>query len=160
MLLEERIAAAQILEWPSEFTLADTNIIIVNYPDDDSIDGMFKDFQQGTWTYKNHCGTDLATLSFRHSDRGMRVLAAANGTVVALENSQPDRNYSGAGTANYVILDHGGELYTSYLHLRNNSITVAVGDSVQSIKLRRCSTDIQSFYRSQEFKAPISGTNA
>lgn len=117
-------------DWPLEYTLADKNILIVNYVDDISSLADSIDYAGGVWTYNNHGGTDIDALSFRWSDRGIRVISAAAGTVIGVVNDQPDRNYSPFGSANYVLIDHGGGYYTLYYHLRRNSVTVKINEVI------------------------------
>lgn len=63
-----------------------------------------------------HQGIDFAAPS------GTNVLAAGSGRVLVAEW------YGGYG--NTVIIDHGDGYWTLYAHMRNNSISVKVGDSV------------------------------
>lgn len=65
---------------------------------------------------------------------GSSVHAAASGTVVWVEDT---RVGAGPGVewrelANFIVLDHGGGLFTSYVHLGAGSARVAVGDVVMA----------------------------
>lgn len=62
----------------------------------------------------SHKGIDIGAPS------GSKVIAAASGTVVIATYS--------ASAGNYVMLNHGGGVYTVYMHM--NSISVSVGQSV------------------------------
>ncbi len=79
------------------------------------------------WTYDTHRGHDYYLRTFDEMDLGVPVVAALPGIVVDLHDGEPDRNtVPSSAPSNYVILWHGGSHYTWYLHLRRQSITVAV----------------------------------
>ena len=104
-----------------------------NYVDHRSGPGA-QDYQCGPITYDGHRGTDIPALNFRLMDRGVYAVAAAEGTVVAVQDGQFDRNkrVGTGGYGNHVILEHAGGIRTIYAHLKKNSIRVRVGDSVQA----------------------------
>ncbi|WP_164931453.1 M23 family metallopeptidase [Longirhabdus pacifica] len=67
---------------------------------------------------------------------GKDIIAPAAGTVVAIENTIPD-NIPGEMNeeqllGNYVIIDHGNDEYSYYVHLKQNSVVVQVGDVVNT----------------------------
>ena len=64
----------------------------------------------------NHKGIDIG------ASAGAAIVAAANGTVKAA-------NYSSAA-GNYVMIDHGGGLYTVYMHC--SSLAVSEGTAVSA----------------------------
>jgi hypothetical protein len=96
------------------------------------------------WCYDEHRGTDY-TLSngFTAMDAGSaRVLAAAGGTVIAVEDGNYDRCHADLSSgniscdgypmrANFVALQHPQGWTTRYLHLKRDSIIVQVGDRVR-----------------------------
>lgn len=73
------------------------------------------------------------------------IIATAAGTVVyPTDNDRIDysdgcwtgekgcvRGYDGGGYGNYVVIDHGGGIYSLYGHLYANTITVRAGDTVE-----------------------------
>ena len=128
-------AAYPTYEWPLPYPLHD-NLLIVNYVDLDPTPGLL-DYSDGPHTYDGHRGTDIALYDFRAMDRGTRILAAAPGTVYRLSPLAPgafDRHClsDAVDDGNWVQLDDGDGSYTYYLHLRANSMTVQIGDAVQT----------------------------
>jgi len=78
-----------------------------------------------------HAGIDSALRSFGEMDIGVPVFAALPGVVVLREDGQFDRNTGGSSqSGNLVALSHPGGVLTYYLHLRNGSVAVNLGDSV------------------------------
>jgi hypothetical protein len=68
---------------------------------------------------------------------GEDIVSPGSGTVVAVQSNQPDQEISKVWTTadtnpmgNYVIIRHSGNLYSRYVHMMQNSATVAVGDQV------------------------------
>src|SRR3546814_12815653 len=78
-------------------------------------------------------------------ERGVRVLAAAPGTVVATRDGLPDVNVKliGAdivrdqGLGNAVVLDHGNGWRSYYGHMRRGSIALKPGDRVKAGPVRK-----------------------
>ncbi|HEY6170780.1 MAG TPA: M23 family metallopeptidase, partial [Candidatus Kapabacteria bacterium] len=105
---------------------------IVDYMDQDTNAGQFHDYQCGTLTYDGHLGTDFVIRDFSQMDSGVYVLAAADGRVNFIKDGEFDRSkQSDTGAyGNYISINHGDSLRTLYAHLRKNSLTVNVGDSV------------------------------
>lgn len=105
---------------------------IVNYVDRDPTGGI-RDYRDGTYSYDGHRGIDFTLPNFAAMDRGVSVLAAADGTVWQVHDGEFDR-YSrvnpGTDNPNFVDVYHGNGLLTRYLHLYKNSITVVPGQSV------------------------------
>ena len=62
------------------------------------------------------------------------VIASRSGTVVATHNGCTELNNlhstCGGGGGNWVKIDHGDGTYSIYMHMKNNSLTVKEGDSV------------------------------
>ncbi len=126
------LATYPLFDWPLEYQLHQ-GVLIIGYVDLDGTPGI-RDYQGGTHSYDGHDGTDIRLHSFRSMDRGAPVLAAADGVVTLVENSQFDRQteWLDGVTANRVYLRHANDSYSRYLHLRKNSVTVAVGETVRA----------------------------
>jgi murein DD-endopeptidase MepM/ murein hydrolase activator NlpD len=104
---------------------------ISDYVDVDPRAGTFSDFNGGPYTYDGHAGHDMVLSNFGSMDAGVPDLAAAAGTVVAVQDGNYDRNtMSSNAPANYVEIDHGNGWHTFYYHLRTDTILVHVGDTV------------------------------
>jgi murein DD-endopeptidase MepM/ murein hydrolase activator NlpD len=123
-----------LITWP----LSGTNgraWMINNYVDLDSVASQLLDYLGFTGnlarTYDGHRGIDIDISSFREMDAGTAVVrAAAPGVVEFVREDQFDRNTSCTGTWNVVRIRHGNGYDTVYGHLKQNSVVVAVGDSV------------------------------
>lgn len=103
---------------------------IVNYVDLDGTAGI-QDYRFGVYTYDGHMGTDFTLANFAAMDGGVAVYAARTGTVIEVHDGEFDRNTTQTNApANYVKIDHGGNLETWYWHLRKNSIVVTTGRQV------------------------------
>lgn len=106
---------------------------IVNYVDLDSGGGIL-DYNGGTYTYDGHNAIDFTLANFAAMDAGVDVYAALAGTVAAVHDGEFDRwsrvNPNPGNQPNYVVIDHGGGIVTEYLHLKNASIGVTVGQTV------------------------------
>src|SRR6185436_5799534 len=88
--------------------------VINNYVDLDPTSGTL-DYTggrgSGAKTYDGHLGIDIDAPNFRWMDGGLSiVLAAASGVVIAVHDSEPDRNTSCAGNANIVRVRHADGL--------------------------------------------------
>ena len=69
----------------------------------------------GSGAIKNHTGTDI------YAPKGTKIYASNHGTVIKAEK---DSSYG-----NYVLIDHGGNIYTLYAHA--SKLLVKVGDKVK-----------------------------
>ncbi len=100
----------------------------------------YDDYRCGPLTYDGHNGTDIRIQSIEMMERGVRVLAAAPGTVIRVRDGMPDVHYKLFGRAiindralgNAVIVDHGNGWTTIYAHMRRGSIRVRQGDKVKA----------------------------
>lgn len=107
---------------------------VMNYVDYGVDDDKKTDLNCLARTYDGHKGTDFALLDGAAMVRGVDVLAAADGTVTRLRNSEKDgwhdkdelaairENRKECG--NGIFIDHGDGVETVYCHLKLNSITV------------------------------------
>jgi murein DD-endopeptidase MepM/ murein hydrolase activator NlpD len=123
----------QKLAWPIDGEpFSDVNF--TNYVDLDPTAGI-RDYQNGIASYDGHDAWDIGPWNFQAQDAGIRLYAAADGIVTAVNDGAYDRQtawLSPAPQANYVIVDHGSGWTTIYWHLRRDSVHVRVGDSVQA----------------------------
>ena len=130
LLPKAQSTAFPMLDWPIATTL-NNGLNLRNYVDDDVTSGI-KDYMGNPHSYNGHNGTDIGPTGFRSMDHGIPILAAADGVVIAMEYSRIDRNigptYPDEG--NFVIVEHSGGTQARYWHLRKNSITVNVGETV------------------------------
>lgn len=113
---------------------------IVNYVDMDPTNGI-SDYTCGAATYDQHKGTDIAIMNVDVMRQGVEVLASASGVVMGTRNNMQDINVNLGGGAtsvegkecgNGVLIDHGKGWTTQYCHLLRESVTVNVGDIVET----------------------------
>ncbi len=95
-----------------------------------------QDWGCGDITYTGHRGSDFGVGGFDGMDAGRTVTAAASGVVVAVNDGEYDRCTSadcpgGGGFGNYVQLLHDDGQTSTYAHLKQWSVAVAVGDAVE-----------------------------
>lgn len=93
------------------------------------------DWNCGSITYSGHRGSDFGGGSFAGMDEGRDVVAAAPGTVIATNDGEFDRCTTsdcagGSGFGNFVHIAHSDGRTTLYGHLKQFSVSVAVGDDV------------------------------
>jgi murein DD-endopeptidase MepM/ murein hydrolase activator NlpD len=110
--------------------------VINNYVDLDATSGT-QDYtgRSGSEakTYNGHNGVDIDVPNFRWMDGGVsNVLAAANGVVTGIRDTEPDRNTSCTGSANFVRVRHADGLTALYGHLKKGSVAVSVGQQVSA----------------------------
>lgn len=115
-----------------------SDCFVQNYVDHDAGSGA-RDHRCTAQTYDGHKGTDIRLRDRAAMDKGVRVLAAARGTVKATRDGVPDVSIRSAGTeairgrecGNGLVIDHGGGWVTQYCHMRNGSLKVRQGDTVK-----------------------------
>ncbi len=130
-------AQAFSLGLPVRCTLG-TDCFIQNYVDRDPGPG-WRDYACGALSYDGHLGTDIRVPSLAEMRRGVEVVAAAPGTVVAVRDGEPDVHVSDRGSAtvlgreagNGVRIDHGDGWETQYSHLLRGSVRVRPGQRVR-----------------------------
>jgi hypothetical protein len=115
-----------------------TDCFIQQYMDHEAGSGA-ADYRCGSEAYDGHDGTDFRVPDKAAQDRGVAVLAAADGVVMRWRDGEPDFD---AGTydpakvgknaecGNGVLIDHPGGWQTQYCHMRRGSIRVKGGDVV------------------------------
>ncbi|NJN61831.1 MAG: M23 family metallopeptidase [Coleofasciculaceae cyanobacterium RL_1_1] len=128
------------LSIPIDCQLGDDCFVLL-YPDTDPGSGI-RDSGCGQQTYDTHKGTDFAVPSLADLDRGVNVLASADGTVLRLRDGVPDRRLrttaeieaiaeQGIECGNGIVIDHGNGWTGQYCHLEQGSVAVGEGDRVQ-----------------------------
>ena len=126
------------MDLPLDCTLGRT-CFIDDYVDADPGKGL-RDYACGVKTRDGHRGTDFILRHFDDMARGVDVLAAAPGRVDALRDGMQDvavtpenrAEIEGRECGNAVRIDHGEGWQTLYCHMKNGSLTVAQGQTVQA----------------------------
>ena len=91
------------------------------------------DYECTGYSYKGHDGHDSAIEGFREQSIGVPVFAALDGKVIEAVDGEFDQqvtNYVPGARANRVTLLHEGGYQTVYLHLKQGSVAVTVGQEV------------------------------
>lgn len=112
---------------------------IQNYVDRDPGAGA-SDYQCGSRSYDAHSGIDFRLPDLRAQQRGVDVLAAADGRVARVRDGIEDISVRDRGPAavanqecgNGLVIDHAGGLSTQYCHMAKNSLAVKPGDPVKA----------------------------
>lgn len=97
------------------------------YKDHDGVD-----WNCGSIRYTNHRGSDFGGGGFAGMDEGRDIVAAAPGQVVYVHDGEFDRCTTGdcGGFGNNVRIEHADGKVTIYAHLKQWSVAVAEGDTV------------------------------
>ncbi|WP_169566558.1 M23 family metallopeptidase [Sneathiella limimaris] len=130
---------APVLDFPVKCTIG-VDCYVQHYMDTKHGAGS-DDYTCGSLTYDRHDGTDIRILTLKQMEKGVPVVAAADGRVFNLRKNVPDQYFSdyskakqrevySEGLGNVVILHHGGGWNTFYAHLKRDSIQVTKGQSV------------------------------
>ncbi|HBS51137.1 MAG TPA: peptidase M24 [Rhodobacteraceae bacterium] len=114
-----------------------TTCRIQQYVDRDPGPG-YTDFACGRLSYDGHKGTDFALPTLQDIERGVAVLASADGVVAGRRDGMADTYYTdaqaealdGRDCGNGVLLRHEDGWETQYCHLRQGSVRVQTGDRV------------------------------
>ena len=123
---------------PLDCTL-DRDCWITNLPDA-GVGEDATDYRCGARTYNGHKGTDFTVRDYLALDKGVPVLAAAPGTVVAIRNDAPEHFVYNDETkklvgqkecGNGVVLEHSGGWQSQYCHMRTGSVSVALGAKLE-----------------------------
>ncbi|MBI4716520.1 MAG: M23 family metallopeptidase [Planctomycetes bacterium] len=111
----------------------DEDILHVNFVDLDPASPEVQDFHCTGFTYDGHRGIDTPLRSFAEQLIGVPVYAVLDGIVIEAHDGEPDMNTIPQGQfPNFVAIDHGLGRDVYYIHLRNGSVSVAVGDIVNA----------------------------
>ena len=112
---------------------------VQNYPDVDPTQAA-GDYACGAMTYDGHTGTDFRIPGIPAMERGVDVLAAADGRVARIRDGERDNElFRGAiqvpserACGNAVVIEHADGWSTQYCHLREGSVRVKPGDRVKA----------------------------
>lgn len=106
------------------------------FSDMDNLSGDVIDPFCGKLTYDSHFGVDSTILTFSEQKAGVPVFAVLGGSIIEVGNGVKDgpseKTVDSEQLGNYIAIDHGNGHVTRYLHLRENSILVNVGDVVEA----------------------------
>jgi hypothetical protein len=127
-------ADAQTYRFPFGGSCTSSSCYVTSYYDLDGGGGI-QDWNCGTNTYDGHHGTDFGVGSWPGMDAGRDIVAGADGEVINAHDGEFDRCTSGScagggGYGNWVRLQHADGKTTTYGHMKNGSVAVAVGDRV------------------------------
>lgn len=118
------------LRWPLPSAYSDETHV-VNYVDLDDTAGI-QEYNCGATSYDGHRGIDISIADFVEMERGYRILAVDDGTVIrAIDGNFDRRTSTGIDTPNYVDLLHGDGTVSRYLHMKKSSVIVRPGDTVE-----------------------------
>ena len=132
------LAGPPTLSFPLDCTLGET-CFVQQYVDRDATSDS-QDFTCGPLSYDGHKGTDIRLPHYRDIlGDGVQVRASASGVVLGTRNSMRDivqgakgaPDISGRECGNGVVIDHGQGWHTQYCHMRQGSISVSTGQSIQ-----------------------------
>jgi murein DD-endopeptidase MepM/ murein hydrolase activator NlpD len=121
------------LLWPVGNQLNE-GVFLLMLVDHDQASGIINDYNcNDQYVYDGHTGTDISAYNFHAMDWGIPIYAANDGVVTFLRDDQFDRNYwpPYIGQPNGIIVRHSDGSNSQYWHLRKNSATITVGDSVR-----------------------------
>lgn len=138
------------LDWPVDCQFG-KDCWIYNYVDMIPDDNKATDRFCGARSYDGHKGTDIGVLTIQDMQRGIDVVAPADGIVKKTRDGDIDSLKSNAEIeeikaqrkecGNAILIDHGEGLETIYCHLKQNSIIVKpnrkvkAGDKIAQIGL-------------------------
>lgn len=126
------------LALPIDCTLGET-CHIQQFVDHDPSPAV-SDFRCGAQSYDGHKGTDFALPSIAAQVAGVDVLAVADGVVAGVRDEMPDELQTGVNApdvtgrecGNGLVLRHQDGWETQYCHLELGSLSVAIGDPVET----------------------------
>lgn len=110
---------------------------IQNYVDVDP-SPEWQDFSCGKLSYNGHDGTDFRVKNFVEMERGVAVIAAADGLVVGVRDGIEDNGMAdpdsikGKECGNGVMVNHADGWQSQYCHMKKGSIAVFKGQRVKA----------------------------
>ncbi|MBL8583639.1 MAG: M23 family metallopeptidase [Rhizobiaceae bacterium] len=138
LMFSPAVAKAVELGLPAQCTPG-KDCFLQQFPDMDPGDGV-SDPYCGTASYQGHKGTDLRILSMQDVERGVPVVAVADGTVLRGRDGVADHLIStdadraavkSKECGNGIILDVGSGVEVQYCHMRQGSLAVKPGQQVK-----------------------------
>lgn len=133
--------AQPVLQFPLACTLGE-DCWTVNYVDTDPQPRSFKDFRCGSRSYDDHKGTDFAVRDWATMEKGIPVLAAADGKVLRIRDGVKDKILSreelkkvlseNRGCGNGVVIQHREGWQTIYCHMKQGSIVAEKGKEIKA----------------------------
>jgi murein DD-endopeptidase MepM/ murein hydrolase activator NlpD len=135
-------APAPTFRLPLACTLGET-CWVMNYPDvGPQGDKKQTDHTCLSRTYEDHKGTDFAVPDEATMKKGVDVLAARDGTVMRVRDSEPDRwptkddlektKAAKRECGNAVLIDHGDGWQTMYCHMKRASVVVQKNQAIKA----------------------------
>lgn len=110
--------------------------VVQNYVDHDPAKGAtaYSDFTCGSLSYDDHKGTDIRAVNHAVMQRGINVLAAADGRVLGARDGVEDGApvVENVECGNGVRISHKGGWITQYCHMKKGSIRVKEGDILKT----------------------------
>lgn len=137
LVLLPKVVLGFSMDLPVDCSEAQTCVVQNYFDHDPSIN--YADYVCGALSYNGHQGTDIR-VSYADMRRGIPVLAAAEGTVRAVRDSEPEGEISlrdlasikGREAGNGVVLVHAEGYETQYSHLLKGSVAVYPGQRVRA----------------------------
>lgn len=138
-LLAPTPGPAQEFRLPADCKLG-VDCFFQQFPDMKAGDGTLDPFC-GIATYEGHDGVDLRILSMTDIERGVPVVAVADGRVLRGRDGVADRlivteaerkAIMPKACGNGVVITHGNGVETQYCHLRKGSIVVKPGQTLKA----------------------------
>ena len=129
-------ASAIELELPLDCHIG-VDCFVQNYVDVDPTPA-WKDFACGNLTYEKHDGTDFRLKNFVEMEKGVSVLAVADGVVKGMRDGVPDIGSTkpevvqNKECGNGVLIDHADGWQTQYCHMKKGSLRVFKGQRVKT----------------------------
>ncbi len=110
------------------------DLIMSNYVDLNPEEDAHQAWDCGSYSYDGHKGIDALIFTFEHQSVGVPIVAPLDGTVYMTHDGEPDQNtvWDPDTASNYVAIDHGQGRYVWYLHMKQGSVNVEVGQEVKA----------------------------
>jgi murein DD-endopeptidase MepM/ murein hydrolase activator NlpD len=132
-------SAAVELGMPAACSLGE-DCFVQQFPDVNPASDVAQDPFCGSSTYEGHSGLDLRVLSMKDVERGVPVVAMADGKVLRTRDGEPDSLVRSKADrlavenkecGNGLVVDHGDGIQVQYCHMKQESLIVRPGDTVQ-----------------------------
>lgn len=105
---------------------------IQNYVDANPAKGKWSDYTCGPLSYDGHKGTDFRLKNLRAMEKGVNVLAVADGKILNVRDGMVDKSFRKLNPeyikdrecGNGVVIEHANGYKSQYCHMKENSVTV------------------------------------